>query len=1610
MFKCFPFIKGCGSQIDTIEKSHASLTSVPDDVLRSYRTLEECKLDANQIKELPSAFFRLEKIRILSMSDNELTRIPPAIGNFSNLVELDISRNDINELPTSLRLCDSLQILDASNNALKTLPDGFSQLRSLRILSLNDVSLYELPADFGGLKKLQKLELRDNYLNSLPNTFGELSSLEFLDLGGNDFVTISASIGNLHNLLELWLDDNQMTSLPDEIGNLHSLTQMDVSENRLTALPSTISGLTSLSDLNLTQNYLDALPDEIGQLVNLTVFKLNRNQLVDLTSSIGKCQNLLEFYLTENYLSTLPSTIGNLTKMFHFNVTKNQLAELPPEIGECVSLEILSLRDNNLQRIPSEIGNLTQLHVLDVAGNRLDRLPVSLTSCPLKALWLVQSQAQPISLQRAVDDITGEEYLTCYLLPQETDGKEVLSNGFPQTNGSSPGAILDQPKNNFESTTNGIHFPSTQMPSGSSSIVNLEDSSDEADTGRETTARVRFNAEDGPAKNATDVREYPKTRHPMHLKKGLDGDNVHKTNDNSPYVPSNVHDLHPNADQNTSHNASVPLYIKKQDTPKRALGGVGSATDTSSLYTNTQGSDYAGSLSSDLTSPISPTSSAGIDDLISSNVSTSNSGRGRHNGNDSGGPGVAFAESPLEGPGSHASRAERVKDEEQEYSSGGEEIDTITKSVAFGDDVKDNEDNGNQKLIRRDTPHYTKRARIHMNNEEAVIKLLKKCCDPNVVNSFAEGIAPDSTKSTDALLTGGSKNAQATHTTTTNATPSNTSPSLLAQSGTNVQQTLVSQSTSPPKTEQVTLHITLEREPGGGLGLSIAGGVGSVPFRGLDQGIFVSRLAPGGLAETSGLKVGDKLLEVNGVSMVNVEHQVAVSALRTDATRFKLLLCREVPVVTHAPPQLSHTLNVESTNDDRSAKPFPLQPTYLADPQRAHNLPSSLLNTTSLGRVIPSSTLPFAQAAPTAMQLIKCTLHRDWSGLGFSIAGGRGVLGPQADASTIYISRIVEGGAADKTGQLRVGDQLYKINGIDVRNARHDQVITLLTGAGPNVELEVLRKLIASQVVNSDSTPTSPIMNSVESNETGRNLTHSPSLTSDGPQFLRKEAGLDVYRVNLKHRPGKNLGLRICGGCDSSSLPFGGETPGVFICRVQEGGEAQEAGLRVGDRLLSVNGRDLRRVNHDEAVSALMPSGLSEESLLLEVRRDPLPPGLRELVIPCPDDEPLGLSLLSRRSMLPSPIIPTTPGNTDKESEDGKEGIFVRQIAPSSPIARDGKLKPGDQILVANSEWLMSLEPQEIVDVVQPQEGKLLLTICDGIDPSSLIEKVSSHRQPTFSNISCQIIDCNGSESDHAQSIKTSYLGHIEHVHAMVEKSPGECVHTLVIRKCIPHSHHFNSPQATESVCTPNPSNNTTGQPSTKFTSNLSDAYPELIDFKTIDVRVMSRPKKVISRLVRERMRCWQADRDRAEGVNLRLPRFPVLANTKSSKISDRTSTPSEMPLEPCDVDEYSWKRASQDLKTNSSRDKAKIVPMIPVVGQLVEPQRSPALAEPITSETKEPNQVELSSLIECASLKWLTNTSTTTSTLISARSLLPFSFLAFEVSAYFSHITSPCD
>ncbi|XP_031435025.1 protein scribble homolog [Clupea harengus] len=83
----------------------------------------------------------------------------------------------------------------------------------------------------------------------------------------------------------------------------------------------------------------------------------------------------------------------------------------------------------------------------------------------------------------------------------------------------------------------------------------------------------------------------------------------------------------------------------------------------------------------------------------------------------------------------------------------------------------------------------------------------------------------------------------------------------------------------------------------GSLGISIAGGKGSLPYKEHDEGIFISRVSKGGPAERAGVHVGDRVLEVNGLDMQVVTHHEAVSALRNAGSciKMKVLRSRALP-------------------------------------------------------------------------------------------------------------------------------------------------------------------------------------------------------------------------------------------------------------------------------------------------------------------------------------------------------------------------------------------------------------------------------------------------------------------------------------------------------------------------------------------------------------------------------------------------------------------------------------------------------------------------------------------------------------------------------------------
>eukprot|EP00106_Octopus_bimaculoides_P013126 XP_014780568.1 PREDICTED: disks large homolog 2-like isoform X7 [Octopus bimaculoides] len=76
----------------------------------------------------------------------------------------------------------------------------------------------------------------------------------------------------------------------------------------------------------------------------------------------------------------------------------------------------------------------------------------------------------------------------------------------------------------------------------------------------------------------------------------------------------------------------------------------------------------------------------------------------------------------------------------------------------------------------------------------------------------------------------------------------------------------------------------------------------------------------------------------------------------------------------------------------------------------------------------------------------RIVLNKGSTGLGFNIVGGE-------DGEGIFVSFILAGGPADLSGELRRGDQIHSVNGIDLRWATHEEAAAALKGAGDTVEI-----------------------------------------------------------------------------------------------------------------------------------------------------------------------------------------------------------------------------------------------------------------------------------------------------------------------------------------------------------------------------------------------------------------------------------------------------------------------------------------------------------------------------------------------------------------------------
>ncbi|XP_064261412.1 multiple PDZ domain protein isoform X11 [Passer domesticus] len=303
------------------------------------------------------------------------------------------------------------------------------------------------------------------------------------------------------------------------------------------------------------------------------------------------------------------------------------------------------------------------------------------------------------------------------------------------------------------------------------------------------------------------------------------------------------------------------------------------------------------------------------------------------------------------------------------------------------------------------------------------------------------------------------------------------------------------------------------------------------------NGVVIKSLTDHGAAAKDGrIKVGDVILAVDDEIVVGYPVEKFISLLKTSKSVVRLTINpAETDSLTTA-PALPSTVPAEKRNiQPPAAVPTSISP----EPEAVKN--TSRSSTPAMLTSDPA-TCPIIPGCETTIDISKGR-----TGLGLSIVGGADTL-----LGAIIIHEVYEEGAASKDGRLWAGDQILEVNGIDLRNATHDEAINVLRQTPQKVRLTVYR---------------------------------------DEAQY-KEEDMYDVLNIELQKKPGKGLGLSIVGKRNDT---------GVFVSDIVKGGIADTDGrLMQGDQILTVNGEDVRNANQ-EAVAALLKCSLG--TVRLEVGR-----------------------------------------------------------------------------------------------------------------------------------------------------------------------------------------------------------------------------------------------------------------------------------------------------------------------------------------------------------------------------------------------------------------------
>uniref|UniRef100_A0A3B3D392 Multiple PDZ domain protein n=1 Tax=Oryzias melastigma TaxID=30732 RepID=A0A3B3D392_ORYME len=517
------------------------------------------------------------------------------------------------------------------------------------------------------------------------------------------------------------------------------------------------------------------------------------------------------------------------------------------------------------------------------------------------------------------------------------------------------------------------------------------------------------------------------------------------------------------------------------------------------------------------------------------------------------------------------------------------------------------------------------------------------------------------------------------------------------------------------------------------------------------------------------MKPGDKLLAVNGVSVLGYTIEKVNSLLRKAKGPVRLTFS------TAETPSFSFSQS-EGQDSKHSEEVLASLPSMPSSSFSRSSTPSTL--------ACDPTTCPIIPGCETTIEISKGR-----TGLGLSIVGGCDTL-----LGAIIIHEVYEEGAASKDGRLWAGDQILEVNGIDLRAASHDDAINVLRQTPQRVRLTVFRDegqykeedlwdsfdvellkkpgqglglsivgrrndtgvfvsdIVRGGLVDADgrllqgdqilSVNGEDVRSATQESvaallkccigpiklEVGRFKAgpfHSERRLSQSSQYqetlqssVSKHQTIhsklfsaaehqDVRTVELTKGPSDSLGISIAGGVGS---PLG-DIP-IFIAMMNPVGLAAQTQLKVGDRIVSICGTSAEGMSHSQAVTLLKnTTGTIQLQVVAGGDTSVTGPSQDQLTPSCIFQDDIGPPQYKTITLERGPDGLGFSIVGGHGSPHGDLPIYVKTVFGKGAAAEDGRLKRGDQIIAVNGQTLDGVTHEEAVGILKRTKGTVTLTV-----------------------------------------------------------------------------------------------------------------------------------------------------------------------------------------------------------------------------------------------------------------------------------------------------------